>query len=236
MKRIMIAAMAVLAVATTALAFSDEGHTRFSEFLNGLKEAPTRLSTTRDRHVQRDDQQGRNGDRLRADLRGSRGRRPQAHIHIGHPQNAGGIVLWLCESARAIPVAAGTPPLHGDDPIEPPRRQGHGHADRRRRPRGLRTTASPQASGTEVLGLIRAGRTYANVHSAKFPAGEIRSQIDNGDDDSDDHGGTTTDRRSARDAADVPRQLAPRPLSVSRLRPSSSLRKDPKSRHSTRPA
>ena len=41
----------------------------------------------------------------------------------------------------------------------------------------------------EVLGLIRAGRTYANVHSVKFGGGEIRSQLDNGDDDSDDHGG-----------------------------------------------
>ena len=40
----------------------------------------------------------------------------------------------------------------------------------------------------EVLGLIRAGRTYANVHSTKFTGGEIRAQLDNGDDDSDDHG------------------------------------------------
>jgi hypothetical protein len=40
----------------------------------------------------------------------------------------------------------------------------------------------------EVLSLIRAGRTYVNVHSVKFPGGEIRSQLDNGDDDSDDHG------------------------------------------------
>ena len=44
------------------------------------------------------------------------------------------------------------------------------------------------ADWEQVLGLIRAGRTYANVHSVKFGAGEIRSQIDNGDDDSDDHG------------------------------------------------
>ena len=48
---------------------------------------------------------------------------------------------------------------------------------------------SRQGSGQEVLGLIRAGRTYANVHTTKFPGGEIRAQLDNGDDDSDDHGG-----------------------------------------------
>ena len=51
------------------------------------------------------------------------------------------------------------------------------------------TTASRAGEWAEVLALIRAGRTYANVHSAKFPGGEIRSQIDNRDDDSDDHGG-----------------------------------------------
>jgi len=44
------------------------------------------------------------------------------------------------------------------------------------------------AEWSEVLDLIRAGRTYANVHSVKFTGGEIRSQLDNGDDDSDDHG------------------------------------------------
>jgi len=44
------------------------------------------------------------------------------------------------------------------------------------------------AEWSEVVALIRAGRTYANVHSVKFPGGEIRSQIDGGDDDNDDHG------------------------------------------------
>ena len=46
MKRIMIAATAVLAVATTALAFSDEGGRRFREFLNGYKEAAAPVATT----------------------------------------------------------------------------------------------------------------------------------------------------------------------------------------------
>ena len=41
----------------------------------------------------------------------------------------------------------------------------------------------------EVIALIRAGRTYVNVHSAKFPPGEIRSQIDRRDSGRDgDHG------------------------------------------------
>jgi hypothetical protein len=38
---------------------------------------------------------------------------------------------------------------------------------------------------TEVIALIRAGLTYANVHSSKFTGGEVRSQIDDRDDDRD---------------------------------------------------
>ncbi len=30
----------------------------------------------------------------------------------------------------------------------------------------------------ELIRAIRAGKTYANVHSTKFPGGEIRSQIE----------------------------------------------------------
>jgi CHRD domain-containing protein len=37
----------------------------------------------------------------------------------------------------------------------------------------------------ELVAAIRAGRAYANVHSAKFPGGEIRGQI-NDDDQRDD--------------------------------------------------
>jgi len=40
----------------------------------------------------------------------------------------------------------------------------------------------------EILAAMRAGHAYANVHSSKFPNGEIRAQINNrhggdGDDD-----------------------------------------------------
>ena len=188
MKRITIAVAVVLAVTATGLAFSDEGGRRFREFLNGYKEAAAPISTTGTGTFQAtisSDETEINYvltfENLEGDVR-------QAHIHIGHPQNSGGIVLWLCDSATNPSPSATTPECTQNDPAN--LREG--------RVTGTLTAADVQvqtangiagpAEWSEVLGLIRAGRTYANVHSAKFPGGEIRSQLDHGDDDSDDHG------------------------------------------------
>ena len=41
-------------------------------------------------------------------------------------------------------------------------------------------TATTPGEFAELVALIRAGKTYVNVHTAKFPPGEIRSQIEDG--------------------------------------------------------
>jgi hypothetical protein len=187
MKRIMMA-VAVLTVATTALAFTEEGNRRFRELLNGYKEAVNPVSTTGTGTFHAtisNDETEINYELTFANLEGDV---LQAHIHIGHPQNAGGIVLWLCGS-EANPGPVGTPRCNQNDPTDNRNGQVSGTLTVAN---VLAVAANGIAAGEweEVLGLIRAGRTYANVHSVKFGGGEIRSQLDNGDDDSDDHGGT----------------------------------------------
>ena len=43
--------------------------------------------------------------------------------------------------------------------------------------------ANGNPTWVEVVSLIRAGKTYVNIHSSTSPAGEIRSQIEDHDDD-----------------------------------------------------
>jgi CHRD domain len=110
----------------------------------------------------------------------------QAHIHLAQRSVNGGIALWLCET-QAQPRPAGSPDVPDCTPTGPisgtltpahivgPAGQG---------------IAPPPAQGEweELLRAIRAGVTYANVHSTKFGGGEIRAQIAarEGDRDDDD--------------------------------------------------
>jgi CHRD domain len=180
MKRITIMAVAVFAIAGTALAVTDDGRRQFSEFLNGVKEATAVVSTTGTgtfRATINQDETEINYVLTFQDLEGDV---RQAHIHIGHPQNQGNIVLWLCDSETNPSPSTTTPECTQDDPLN--LRAG--------RVTGTLTADDVQALAgngiaagefAEVIALIRAGRTYANLHSAKFTGGEIRSQIENRD-------------------------------------------------------
>jgi hypothetical protein len=112
-----------------------------------------------------------------------------AHIHIGLPQNSGGIVLWLCGST-AQPGPAGTPRCNANDPSD----NRNGTVAGTLTAENVQNVAANGIAGptattpgefAEVLALIRAGKTYANVHSVKFQPGEIRSQIDRHDGNED---------------------------------------------------
>jgi hypothetical protein len=168
-KRLQLAgAVAVLAIAgvvtTTALAGGDkEVRTR----LTGFQEVPA-ISTDA-------------GGKFRAKLRTSSqeiqyqlsyadltGAVQQAHIHLGQRAVNGQISVFLCSNlgngppgTQECPPAPATitgtirpadvigPAIQGIDPMQ----------------------------FDELVRAIRAGVTYANVHSATFPGGEIRGQL-----------------------------------------------------------
>jgi hypothetical protein len=85
-----------------------------------------------------------------------------AHIHFGQRHTAGGVSAFFCGG--------------GGKPACPPAGTVTGTI-------AAADVLGPAAQGiapgelNELIRAIRAGATYANVHSEKFPAGEIRGQI-----------------------------------------------------------
>jgi CHRD domain len=99
----------------------------------------------------------------------------QAHIHFAQRSVNGGISVFLCTNLGNGPV--GTQPC----PAPPATISGTITAADVSPP--IPATAAARAQGidtgelAELIEAMRAGVTYANVHSTKFPGGEIRAQL-----------------------------------------------------------
>jgi CHRD domain len=192
MKRIAIAATMVFALAASAIAFTSEGNRKFREFLTGLNEAPNVVSTVATGTFRAEISDDETTIKYTLTFNNLEGDVRQAHIHIGLPQNAGGIVLWLCDSdANPSPLAT-TPACNANNPLDLRNGTVTGtltEADvQSLAANGIAgPTATTAGEFAEVVALVRAGKTYANVHSAKFGAGEVRSQLDNRGNDFNDH-------------------------------------------------
>jgi CHRD domain len=102
----------------------------------------------------------------------------QAHIHFGQKDVNGGISVFLCSNlgnggdAQACPPSPAT--ITGViEPQDVSPVTGHPSDPTL----GARNQGIDTGEFDELVRAIRAGVTYANVHSTKFPGGEIRGQI-----------------------------------------------------------
>jgi len=98
----------------------------------------------------------------------------QSHIHFGQRHTVGGIVIWLCQTPGTpapAAVAAATPFCPG---LRSGKVTGTIVAAQ-----VLAQTAQGIDAGEfdEIVRALRAGATYANVHTATFTPGEIRGQV-----------------------------------------------------------
>ena len=102
----------------------------------------------------------------------------QAHIHLGQKGVNGGISVFLCTNLGNGPA--------GTQPCPPAPATITGTIVAADVSPNIPATAAARNQGLEpgefaqLLDAIRAGVTYVNVHSTKFPGGEIRTQLDPG--------------------------------------------------------
>jgi hypothetical protein len=95
----------------------------------------------------------------------------QAHIHFGQTGVNGAVSVFLCSNLATTP-----PPTPPACPASPATITGTLTA--------ANVLAIAAAQGidvgefAELAQAIRKGLTYANVHSSRFPGGEVRGQID----------------------------------------------------------
>lgn len=150
------------------LAFADDEEVRLRARLRGFEETPA-VSTAASGRFRGEITGGGTVIEFELSYSGLEANALFAHIHFGQRGVAGGVSAFLCGGGGkpACPTLSGTVTgtIVAADVIGP---AGQGIA---------------AGELAELVRAIRAGVTYANVHSTKFPGGEIRGQIKAHDDD-----------------------------------------------------
>jgi hypothetical protein len=163
MKKLWIATAVALVgglIAFGTIAFASGDDDEFRAALNGYNEVPSKSTVARGSFSA-----VVGGDRIRYTLRYANLETPAlaAHIHFAKSRVVGDVIAFLCGG--------------GDKPSCPPKT---GTVT------GVIDSADiigPEGQGIEAgqfreaVRAIRAGATYVNVHSERFPAGEIRGQL-----------------------------------------------------------
>jgi hypothetical protein len=168
--RLAVVAVVAAVLASASIAFAaarhhHDGNAQFSAHLIGYNETPS-LNSTGVGHLSLTI--GSNQITFDLTYSGLSGPPHVAHVHVGQRGVAGGVSFFFCGG--------------GGKPACPPSTSGE-----------VKGTVAPAdiigptsqgfAAGdfASVVKAIRAGFTYANMHTTKFPAGEIRGQLRSAD-------------------------------------------------------
>jgi CHRD domain len=155
----------VLSLAAPVLRTADAQEIKLHTKLIGFQEVPALLSTGEGEFTATVDA-SRTSMTFTVTYSGLLADATQSHIHIGQRGVNGGVMIFFCQN----PPAAGRQPC--------PLREGT--------VTGTVTAADvvgPAAQGIapgnfdNVISAIQSGQIYANVHSTRWPGGEIRGQV-----------------------------------------------------------
>lgn len=168
--RRLILSIAVVAWLSASVIVLGQGFKRISEILTGYEETPSAVSTTGNGTFKATI--SNDGSRIDWELSYNdlEGAVQQAHIHFGQKSVTGPISAFLCTNLGNGP--AGTQPC----PAPPATISGTITAVDVTNLANERGISAGELD--ELVKAIRAGTTYVNVHSTRWPGGEIRSQID----------------------------------------------------------
>lgn len=147
---------------------TDDGGRSLRASLRSIEEVPTISGEARGDFSARISDDG-NSMTYTLSYSGLQGVVQQAHIHLGQRGVNGGIAVFLCSNLASPPP--GTPACPGPDAGTVTRTVTGADII------GPAAQGLTQGEFAELLRAIDRGVTYANVHSDKFPAGEIRGPI-----------------------------------------------------------
>ena len=101
----------------------------------------------------------------------------QSHIHFGKNHVPGGVIVFFCSNLNNGPAGTQACPANGGTVT------GTIHAADIVGPAGQNVTAGDFDALADAL---ESNTAYGNIHTTKFPAGEIRGQSHRGERDEDD--------------------------------------------------
>jgi CHRD domain-containing protein len=163
-----VAIAALLALAgsfAVAMAKDDDDDEGFSAQLKGFREVPA-VSTAASGRFEADIDEAAGTITYTLQYSGLEGTVSAAHIHLGQKGVAGAVIAFLCGG--------------GGKPACPGPNSGTVTGTITAANIGAGAEAQGITTGefAETVRAIEAGVVYANVHSSKFPGGEIRGQLD----------------------------------------------------------